>query len=155
MRQRYFFGGYRDHLYWPIVEQEVKRRVRACSSLDLARGPLRIYASRPMVEACCQHLMRNIADPATLDTLAAMLGTNATRLSREFQKVFGMGPISWLRKQRLAAAAALLESGEGSVQKIAVHVGYPDANNFSTAFRREFGVPPLRYKETRGRKEKS
>jgi two-component system response regulator YesN len=43
-------------------------------------------------------------------------------------------------------AAVLLADPAQLVKEVAARVGYPDPNNFSTAFKRFYGVPPRAFR---------
>lgn len=57
--------------------------------------------------------------------------------------------MAWFRRYRLNYADALVLEGHRSIQDIAFRVGYKDANNFSTAFKREFDLSPSAYRRHR------
>ena len=59
----------------------------------------------------------------------------------------GVPPATYIREQRLEAAAHLLAQRPGdSISGIAARCGFYDASNFTRIFRREFGVTPRDYR---------
>lgn len=72
----------------------------------------------------------------------------------KFFKLFhdrtGMSPYAMIRQIRMEHGRRLLLESAMSVGQIAVTCGYADLRHFSTAFRREFGMPPSAYRKTRG-----
>jgi AraC-like DNA-binding protein len=96
-------------------------------------------------------LMLLHADPGrrwTLPALAREAGMSRTVLAERFRQLIGVSPMAYLTRWRLLLAARLLQSGGRGVGAIAAEVGYESEPAFNRAFRREFGVPPARYRRT-------
>jgi len=81
------------------------------------------------------------AETHTLAGLASQASMSPTSLRAKFQRCFGLSLFDYLRERRLQLAYQLLEQGH-SVQQAAHVSGYNHASNFSTAFRRRFGMSP-------------
>lgn len=93
------------------------------------------------------YMMDRIGEKITLVEMCKYLGTNRNKLMYLFRLFSGVTPFEWLRKKRLNTAKTLLEKSDVAILVIAMEVGYSDANNFSTAFKNEFGLSPRRYRE--------
>jgi YesN/AraC family two-component response regulator len=91
-------------------------------------------------------LHEEMADPPGLIALAHRVGTNQTRLGREFQTHLGMSTFQYLREQRLVRAQGLLTTSELRVGQIADAVGFKRAGDFATAFKLRFGMTPRDYR---------
>ena len=85
-------------------------------------------------------------DQCSLDEIAARMGCNATSLQQQFRMAYGRTIIDYLRISRLQRAANALQSGGVSVARAAEIAGYASQANFSTAFRRQFGLVPKHYR---------
>lgn len=83
----------------------------------------------------------------TLAELARETGMSRTVLSERFRHFLGEPPISYLTRWRLRLGARALASTSHSVAQIAVESGYESEASFNRAFKREFGVPPARYRK--------
>ena len=59
---------------------------------------------------------------------------------------YQLTPMKKLRQLRMQRAKALLKSTQLNLSDIATAVGYKDVFNFSTAFKREVGMAPKRYR---------
>jgi transcriptional regulator GlxA family with amidase domain len=59
----------------------------------------------------------------------------------------GEPPMRYVAKARLSLAAGYLATGRRSICEIALLSGYDNESTLSKAFRREFGVPPGRYRD--------
>ncbi|MEQ5858463.1 AraC family transcriptional regulator [Halomonas sp. EF61] len=104
------------------------------------RGDLPL-PERQRLERIRQRLHDFPAESYCLDQLAAMASMSASGLRAKFQRLFGVSVFDYLRERRLTLAHELLAQG-ASVQQAAFESGYSHASNFSTAFRRRFGVSP-------------
>jgi AraC-like DNA-binding protein len=92
----------------------------------------------------CLH--REPARAWSLDELARAAGVSRTVLVERFTHFLGQPPLAYLARWRHQLAARLLETSDRNVLQVAMDVGYESEAAFSRAFRREFGVPPARYR---------
>ncbi|MBQ0956594.1 helix-turn-helix transcriptional regulator [Serratia symbiotica] len=77
-----------------------------------------------------------------LGDLARDVGISVSALKSKFQAVMGQSVFAFLRDQRLTRARQGLESEGWTVKQAAYYVGYQHPSNFSTAYRRKFGMSP-------------
>ena len=147
-----------DYIAKPIVsEEEVLARIAI--HLDIARrlGSAQMVRShvsgeagadlvsatnRALVSAATGYIQEHLADPPSPLELARMLGTNERKLNEAFRSVLSLPVFGWLREERMCQARHLLTHTETPVREIGEHLGYPNAANFSTAFRERFGTSP-------------
>lgn len=78
----------------------------------------------------------------TLTGLAQQAAMSQSSLRSKFRQAYGCTIFDFLRDCRLALAHRHLLEGH-SVQQAAWMSGYQHATNFSTAFRRRYGMPPV------------
>ena len=78
----------------------------------------------------------------SLDVIAKEVGTNTNTLQRHFKSTMGMTVFEYLRCRNLTAAKSALENNQVNVLEAALLAGYNGAANFSTAFKKQFGVTP-------------
>lgn len=88
------------------------------------------------------YVVSHLAAPLSMRELAQQFGMSESRLSRGFREVFGMPLFQYVTELRLKKGMELLRAGEASVTEVAYSVGYNHVANFSTAFKRAFGVSP-------------
>ena len=81
-------------------------------------------------------------DDISLDSLARQACTNANTLQKQFRALYGMTVFEFVRESRLQRARQALESDGVTVGQAAICAGYSSAANFSTAYRRRFGISP-------------
>ncbi|CAM5332387.1 MULTISPECIES: AraC family transcriptional regulator [Streptomyces] len=94
-------------------------------------------------------LEERMADPPTLETLAAELGIGPFALLRAFKKEYGMPPHTWLTDARVRRARRLLDAGVAPAEA-ATAVGFTDQPHLNRHFTRIVGVPPGAYQRERG-----
>ncbi|MFH9742270.1 AraC family transcriptional regulator [Streptomyces roseolus] len=94
-------------------------------------------------------LEERMAEPPTLERLAADLGTSPFALLRAFRAAYGMPPHTWLTDARVRRARRLLDAGTPPAEA-AVAVGFTDQPHLNRHFTRSVGVPPGAYQRSRG-----
>ncbi|MFE1435302.1 AraC family transcriptional regulator [Streptomyces griseoaurantiacus] len=93
-------------------------------------------------------LEERMAEPPSLDRLAAELGTGPFALLRAFREAYGMPPHTWLTDARVRGARRLLDAGVPPAEA-AVAVGFTDQPHLGRHFTRIVGVPPGAYRRER------
>lgn len=87
-----------------------------------------------------------LAEPLTVEELAAHTGVSARTLARRFAQQLGTSPGQWLLAQRIATARELLESSDLPLDSIARRVGLSSATNLRRRFLRALGTTPGAYR---------
>lgn len=113
------------------VDSHSQERDRNLSARDLAA----LFLARDLME-------NDPAYPHTISSLARDIGMSPATLKRKFPKRFGKSVIAYLRDVRMDYARRGLEREGWTVAEAASFVGYGHGSNFSSAFRRSFGVSP-------------
>jgi AraC-like DNA-binding protein len=91
-------------------------------------------------------LHRKPAHPWTVASLANEVGVSRSVLAERFRRYLSETPIAYLTRWRLQLGAQLLTSTSHSVAQIAAEVGYESEPSFNRAFKREFTLPPARFR---------
>ena len=91
-------------------------------------------------------LHRQPANPWTIATLAKEVGVSRSVLTERFRSYLSETPIAYLTRWRLQLGAQMLQSPNSAVAQIAADVGYESEPAFNRAFKREFGLPPARFR---------
>ena len=90
-------------------------------------------------------LIRDLANPPTLEMLGQEVGCSPFYLSRIFSREVGLTIPQFLRNARMERAAELLRSGRYNVTEAATEVGYSSLSHFSKAFCETIGCCPVLY----------
>lgn len=102
-------------------------------------------AALERVEKVKAHVLQQLDDPQTLESLARIAGCSPHYLSRTFAQMTGLSLMLWIRRVRIERAAELIASGRCNVSEAALEVGYRSFSHFSRAFGEEKGVPPSKW----------
>ncbi|MCC8089359.1 MAG: AraC family transcriptional regulator [Rikenellaceae bacterium] len=78
----------------------------------------------------------------TLEDLANFTGRSLATFKRDFRKISDLTPQKWLIRKRLEVAYELMKQGGKKVQDVYSEVGFKNPSHFSTAFKKQFGIPP-------------
>jgi AraC-like DNA-binding protein len=113
----------------------------AARSIDLALPLPKDRRAR----AVTARLLTTPADPSPLAELARHAGASLRTLQRLFPAETGLTLEAWRQKARLIAGAAALSAG-APVTAAALDCGYDSPSAFITAFKRQFGVTPGRFR---------
>jgi AraC-like DNA-binding protein len=89
---------------------------------------------------------RDYAHPLDVEALAHGVNMSAGHLSRQFRRVYGESPYSYLMTRRIERAQALLRRGDLSVTEVCFAVGCSSLGTFSTRFTELVGMPPSAYR---------
>ena len=86
------------------------------------------------------------AHPWTIASLAKEAGVSRSVLAERFRYYLNQTPMAYLTRWRLQLGAQMLASTNYSVVQVAGEVGYESEAAFNRAFKREFEVPPARFR---------
>lgn len=100
----------------------------------------------PYVGRALALLHSRIAAPWTAEMLAAEVALSRSAFNERFTALVGMPPIRYLTYWRLQTAKERLREGRATIAQIAHTVGYDSEVAFNRAFKREFGLPPARWR---------
>jgi AraC-like DNA-binding protein len=103
-------------------------------------------ARDPEVGKALALMHRSPANPWTIATLAREAGISRSVLAERFRHYLGEPPMSYLTRWRLQLGARMLKSSSRSVAEIAGEVGYESEAAFNRAFKRQFELPPARFR---------
>lgn len=90
---------------------------------------------------------REFAHPLNVEDLARGVHMSAGHLSREFRRIYGEPPYSYLMTRRIERAMTLLRRGDLSVTEICFAVGFSSLGTFSSRFSELVGVSPSVYRD--------
>jgi AraC-like DNA-binding protein len=79
--------------------------------------------------------------------LAEEAGLSRSAFVERFTAAMGTPPMQYLAKSRMQLAKDLLVERQKSISQVAAAVGYDAEAAFNRAFKREFGIPPARWRD--------
>src|SRR5687768_17907511 len=106
-------------------------------------------ARDPAVGRALAVIHRESAQPLTVAGLAKQAGVSRSVFAARFNQLLGEAPLAYVARWRIQFGARLLETTDDSVLQVALNVGYESEAAFNRAFKREFDLPPARYRRGR------
>src|SRR5688572_2638874 len=85
----------------------------------------------------------------TVASLAQQAGVSRSVFAERFTRLLGEAPVAYVSRCRMQLGARLLETTDDSVLQVALNAGYESEAAFNRAFKREFDLPPARYRSQR------
>lgn len=83
----------------------------------------------------------------SINSLAEISGMSRSSFAERFKQVVGEPPLTYLTSYRLRLAARFLRLEQYSIGRISELVGYASDSTFSQAFKREYGLSPMQYRQ--------
>jgi AraC-like DNA-binding protein len=83
-----------------------------------------------------------------LDDYAKLCNRSLSSFKRDFYNIYGDSPARWLLNKRLDHALKLLPNSNNTIADISFDSGFENSTHFSHAFKKHFGVSPLKYRQT-------
>ena len=109
------------------------------------------HLPRPRMRRVQDYIEAHLAEDMSLAELAGVACLSPSHFSRSFKQATGTGPQRYTVRRRVERAKELLRCTEDSLAGIAAATGFADQSHFTTAFRREVGVTPGRFRAASGR----
>jgi AraC-like DNA-binding protein len=103
-----------------------------------------IHAERPTF-VMGKIIDKNINELLSLKELAFLCHMSPSTFKRKFECHYGMSPIRWFHKKRMAQAAVMLRQQSMNASEIYEDLGYESLSSFIQAFKKEYGITPKVY----------
>jgi AraC-like DNA-binding protein len=103
----------------------------------------------PAIGRALAAIHREPARAWTVASLAEQAAVSRTVFSERFTRLLGETPLTYVSHCRMQLGARLLETTDDTVLRVALNAGYESEAAFNRAFKREFNVPPARYRSQR------
>lgn len=134
-----------DYLLKPIDRDELLEALKqACSRLPAPEEPRRPADIALVIKSYLDHHYR---EDISLAKLSEKFFFSREYLNRVFRAEYGCAVYEYVQRLRMEQAARLLQNPNQSIQTIADALGYSNANYFSKAFKKHYGLSPTEYRE--------
>ena len=132
-----------------LFELREEARHQFAESANIAPDKITINAEEEkMVSLMLKAIEAHIDDEQyNADQLARDIAMSRASLYKKMQTILGITPTDFIRNVRLKRAAQLLADTQLSINEIASRVGFVTARNFSSQFKKMFGVTPSEYRD--------
>ncbi len=89
-----------------------------------------------------EFLNRNYMEDLAMEQIASFTGRSLATFKRDFKKISKLTPQKWLIKKRLEMAYIKLTEEKKKTREVYTEVGFKNLSHFSTAFKKQYGIPP-------------
>ena len=167
-----FVSGHLNHFVWRLQKHAIQlaeeiieppfamtpemrilfQKARAMELMCLACGALVEDAgklpSKPAISTLRQservrdYVLEHLSEPLSIDTIARETGASVSSVQRHFKEHFGITVFDFIRRTRLEQARDALERQGTTIAQAAFIAGYTSTANFTTAFKKTYGVTP-------------
>ncbi|PTQ16895.1 AraC family transcriptional regulator [Vibrio splendidus] len=94
------------------------------------------------IEDIISYIEINLDQQLSLESIASKFSMSISNLQRRFKQSYNLTINGYIRYRRLYIARQHLERGLVSITEAAYEAGYQHPSNFTSAFKKTFGVPP-------------
>lgn len=101
------------------------------------------YHTHSSVEDIICFIESNLSASLAVGTIADHFSMSSSNLQRRFKQTLGVTVSGFIRRRRLDIAKQHLERGLVSITEAAYEAGYNHPANFTNAFKKEYGIPPI------------
>ena len=91
-------------------------------------------------------LLEHLAEPPSLESLAASCSLSRSHFSRAFKESTGLPPHQWLLAERVKRAKELLQATQVAITEIALECGFADQSHLTRAFSKAVGISPAAWR---------
>jgi len=102
--------------------------------------------SDAVIGKCQEWIAKHFEVTAPVASMVRISGLPERTFKRRFQAATGSAPLAYVHMLRLEAAKERLETGDDSIERIALDIGYEDAAFFARLFRRAVRLTPAQYR---------
>lgn len=134
--QRLLMQSYMYQFVYLLIEE--------CRSSDSTA-----YQHRKTMLTMEEYIRSNLSEELDLNHLAARANLSPVYFHKLFSAHAGMTPAAFVLSCRMAAAKAMLKTGELPISEIAERCGFGSQSYFNYKFKEQVGETPLRYRKTR------
>lgn len=125
--------------FFSVVSAEVTNRGRKAED----SGRQNYY-----IKKAISYIRDNYSNGVNVSDISEYVGLNRSYLFTLFQDHLGISPQKYLSNFRLERACELLKATNYSIEDISYSCGYRDPLVFSKAFKKLYGVSPLKFRKT-------
>ncbi len=103
--------------------------------------------SEEIINEAMRLMREQVHHSMRVDEVADALGVGYSWFRQTFKRITGVSPMQYRNRLIMNRAKELLVTGEYSISELAYLLGFENAGQFSTAFRKTEGVTPSRFRD--------
>lgn len=115
--------------------------------LRLSEDATSAVESRKTYTEVKKYIDENYTSIASIDELCKILYINKYYLTHLFSMRYGVSPLQYLIRKRIALSKHLLVNTDRKVDQISIDCGYDDVAYFCRLFKKQEGITPLQFRK--------
>lgn len=108
-----------------------------------------LAVTHPVTIQAIHHLREHLAKTFDVESLAAACGVSARTLYHLFRSDLRCTPVEFLKREQLARAQIMLESGETRIKELVASCGFGTARTMNRIFQSQLGCSPKEWRKTK------
>jgi AraC-like DNA-binding protein len=124
--------------YFEAVQATLHALTLPCKARLEEATPLIKQKTLFLAKNTATYLQTQLGEDINLGDLIVNMGTHRNKLNDALKTLHSLTVFVWLHEQRMSLAQMLLKTTTLSILQVGDQVSYPDSNDFSTAFKREY-----------------
>jgi AraC-like DNA-binding protein len=125
-----------------VTHLKLLEGIYALLNSDEQLYPILFDFAEPWKIDLLEFLNGNYMEELSMEQIASFTGRSLATFKRDFKKISSLTPQKWLIKKRLEMAYIKLKEESKKVQDVYMEVGFKNPSHFSTAFKKQYGIPP-------------
>lgn len=125
-----------------LMSLKLQEGLLALLHIDKRFAPTLFDFNEPWKIDILDFMEKNYMHEFTLEDMAHYTGRSLATFKRDFKKISNLTPEKWLIRKRLEAAYMKMKDGGRKVVDVYAEVGFKNPSHFSTAFKKQYGIPP-------------
>jgi len=127
--------------------QELLVRLMQTQARELIFNDYARHLTTHRFAAVVQHIKEHLADNLSVDKLSTLACMSKATFFRVFKREFGLTPVEYIVRERLAEAKRLLRQPLASVAEVCLRAGFNNLSYFQALFKKHEGLTPGAYKK--------
>ncbi len=144
----------RDAIYNPHNDTDIEYYLLGCFNIIASYHRFATQSHRRSssykfdhIEKAIKYIKENYTTQIRVTDIANELYTSVNYLDNIFKEKLGVSPYAYITELRMSLAKSLLLDRKQSITQISCAVGYGDYTQFSTAFKKRYGLSPNKYRK--------
>lgn len=125
-----------------LMNLKLQEGLLALLHIDERFAPTLFDFNEPWKMDIIDFMSQNYMYEFTLEEWAHYTGRSLATFKRDFKKISDLTPEKWLIRKRLEVAYAKMQEGGKKIVDVYAEVGFKNPSHFSTAFKKQYGIPP-------------
>lgn len=125
-----------------FMHLKLQEGLLALLHLDERFSPTVFDFTEPWKIDILDFMNQNYMYELSMEEMANYTGRSLATFKRDFKKISELTPQKWLIRKRLEIAYQKMKENGSKVQDVYVEVGFKNPSHFSTAFKKQYGIPP-------------